>query len=83
MIFPGSWTARGARQRSSAADRAWPSPVARSVLAGQRHFLMKTAQGSAGRSPGLGGVDACGEAEDGLRQLVRGLHGGVVADAVE
>lgn len=30
-----------------------------------------------------GGVDACGEAEKSLRQLVGGLHGGVVADAVE
>ena len=30
-----------------------------------------------------GGVDACGEAENGLRQFVGGLHGGVVAHAVE
>jgi len=30
-----------------------------------------------------GVVDACGEVEDGLRQLVGGLHGGVVAHAVE
>jgi hypothetical protein len=30
-----------------------------------------------------GGVDACGEAEKSLRQLVGGLHGGVVAHAVE
>ena len=36
-----------------------------------------------GLSPGLGGVDACGEAENDLRQLVGGLHGGVVAYAVE
>ena len=45
----------------------------------------------AGRLPGWsgryfeqsGGVDACGEAEKSLRQLAGGLHGGVVADAVE
>jgi len=30
-----------------------------------------------------GGVDACGEAEKSLRQLAGGLHGGVVAHAVE
>ncbi len=30
-----------------------------------------------------GGVDACGEAEKSLRQLVGGLHGGVVAYPVE
>jgi DNA replication protein DnaC len=30
-----------------------------------------------------GGVDACGEAEKSLRQFVGGLHGGVVAHAVE
>jgi hypothetical protein len=32
---------------------------------------------------GLGGVDACREIEKGFRQLVGGLHGGVVAHAVE
>jgi len=31
----------------------------------------------------LGGVDAVDEAEDGLCQLLGGLHRGVVADAVE
>jgi hypothetical protein len=31
----------------------------------------------------LGGADAFGEAENGLRQLVGGFHGGVVAYAVE
>ena len=30
-----------------------------------------------------GGVDACGEGEKSLRQFVGGLHGGVVARAVE
>jgi hypothetical protein len=30
-----------------------------------------------------GGVDDCGEVEKSLRQLVGGLHGGVVAHAVE
>ena len=30
-----------------------------------------------------GGVDACGEAEKSLCQFVGGLHGGVVAHAVE
>ena len=30
-IFPGSWTARGARHRSSPADRPRPRPVTRSV----------------------------------------------------
>ena len=33
MIFPGSWTARGARHRARPAARASPSPVTRSVPA--------------------------------------------------
>jgi hypothetical protein len=35
------------------------------------------------RKLGLGGVDACGEVEQSLRQFAGGLHCGVVAHAVE
>lgn len=31
-IFPGSWTAFGCRRRASAVDRAWPRPVAVTVV---------------------------------------------------
>jgi hypothetical protein len=78
---------------ASDADSLLPAPVRRDDRAVQDYMRKALVTGplqrlaqihfSGNKRPGLGGVDACGEVEKSLRQLVGGLHGSVVAHAVE